>query len=103
MTLVSPCPEKGLSIFLRLAETLPEVQFLAVKTPTWTKPWHEQILKKYKNVKVQAATDRIDDVLKACPDKQHASRRGDSLDSHLPCKTDSSIPRKQPDSAPFPA
>lgn len=64
VTFVSPCPEKGLSIFLRLAEALPDVQFLAVKTVTWTKPWHEQILKKYRNVKVQAATEKIEDVLK---------------------------------------
>ncbi|CAE7029123.1 ftsH, partial [Symbiodinium sp. CCMP2456] len=64
VTFVSPCPEKGLSIFLRLAEALPDVQFLAVKTVTWTKPWHEQILKKYRNVKVQAATEPIDEVLK---------------------------------------
>ena len=44
VTFVSPCPEKGLSIFLRLAESMPDVQFLAVKTVTWTKPWHEQSL-----------------------------------------------------------
>jgi len=64
VTFVSPCPEKGLSIFLRLAEALPDVQFLAVKTVTWTKPWHEQILKKYRNVKVQTATEKIEEVLK---------------------------------------
>mmetsp|Transcript_67286 Transcript_67286/g.161295 ORF Transcript_67286/g.161295 Transcript_67286/m.161295 type:complete len:667 (-) Transcript_67286:66-2066(-) len=62
VTFVGPCPEKGLSIFARLAEALPQVQFLAVKTAL-TKPWHEQFLKKYKNVKVEAAADRIDAIL----------------------------------------
>ncbi|CAJ1440901.1 unnamed protein product [Effrenium voratum] len=64
VTFVSPCPEKGLSIFLRLAQQLPDVQFLAVKTTTWSKPWHEQVLKKLKNVKIQAASEKIDDILK---------------------------------------
>ena len=59
VTFLSPCPEKGLSIFLRIAESLPDVQFLAVKTVAWTKPWHEQILKRLKNVKVQAASERL--------------------------------------------
>eukprot|EP00438_Fugacium_kawagutii_P004771 Skav203108 [mRNA] locus=scaffold447:378985:380643:+ [translate_table: standard] len=63
VTFVSPCPEKGLSIFLRIAESLPEVQFLAVKTVAWTKPWHEQILKRLKNVKIQPATEKIEDIL----------------------------------------
>jgi len=63
VTFLSPCPEKGLSIFLRIAESLPDVQFLAVKTVAWTKPWHEQILKRLKNVKVQAASEKIEDIL----------------------------------------
>ena len=64
VTLVSPCPEKGLSILACLAETLPQVDFLAVKTYPWTKPWHEQFLKKLKNVKVEAASQSIDAVLR---------------------------------------
>jgi len=64
VTFVNPCPEKGLSIFLKLAEKMPETQFLAVKSVAWTKPWHEQMLKKLPNVKIQAATEKIDDYLK---------------------------------------
>jgi hypothetical protein len=63
VTFFSPSPEKGLSIFLRIAESLPDVQFLAVKTVAWTKPWHEQILKRLKNVKIQSAGDKIEDIL----------------------------------------
>lgn len=63
VTFLSPCPEKGLSIFLRLVQLMPEVQFLAVKSVAWTKPWHEQALKKFQNVTVQPAPERIDDVL----------------------------------------
>jgi len=64
VTFISPCPEKGLSIFVKLSETMPSTQFLAVKTMTWTKPWHEQVLKKLPNVKVQAAGEKMEDVLK---------------------------------------
>jgi len=64
VTFVSPCPEKGLSIFLALAQSMPETQFLAVKTVAWTKPWHEQMLKKHQNVKVQAAAENIDTILR---------------------------------------
>ena len=63
VTFFSPSPEKGLSIFLRIAESLPDVQFLAVKTVAWTKPWHEQILKRLKNVTIQSAGDKIEDIL----------------------------------------
>ncbi|CAE8659916.1 unnamed protein product, partial [Polarella glacialis] len=63
VTFISPCPEKGLSIFARLAESMPEVQFLAVKTVAWTKPWHEQMLRKLENVKVVAAADKIGEIL----------------------------------------
>mmetsp|Transcript_77797 Transcript_77797/g.175902 ORF Transcript_77797/g.175902 Transcript_77797/m.175902 type:complete len:673 (-) Transcript_77797:107-2125(-) len=63
VTCVSPCPEKGLSILAKLAEAMPETQFLAVKTVAWTKPWHEQMLKKLPNVKVQAGTQKIDEFL----------------------------------------
>jgi len=64
VTLVSPCPEKGLSILCKLAENMPQTQFLVIKTVCWTKPWHEQLLKKMPNVKVQAASDKVDDFLR---------------------------------------
>mmetsp|Transcript_50054 Transcript_50054/g.139053 ORF Transcript_50054/g.139053 Transcript_50054/m.139053 type:complete len:673 (-) Transcript_50054:239-2257(-) len=64
VTFINPCPEKGLSIFVKLAEMMPQTQFLAVKSVAWTKPWHEQLLKKLPNVKVQAATEKIDDCLR---------------------------------------
>lgn len=64
VTFVNPSPEKGLSIFMRLAEMMPETQFLAVKSVAWTKPWHEQVLRKLPNVKLQAATERVEDYLK---------------------------------------
>jgi len=59
----SPCPEKGLSILARLAELMPEVPFLVVKT-TWTKPWHEQLLRRFANVRLQTATESVDDFLR---------------------------------------
>lgn len=62
VTFVSPCPEKGLCIFLRLAELMPQTQFLVVKTE-WTKLWHEQPLKKLQNVKIQTGTQTIDEFL----------------------------------------
>lgn len=65
VTFVSPCPEKGLSLFLGLAKSMPETQFLAVKTVAWTKSWHEQLLKKYPNVKLQAANENIDSILRS--------------------------------------
>mmetsp|Transcript_11671 Transcript_11671/g.36399 ORF Transcript_11671/g.36399 Transcript_11671/m.36399 type:complete len:673 (+) Transcript_11671:117-2135(+) len=64
VTCVGPCPEKGLCILAKLAEAMPDQQFLAVKTVAWTKPWHEQMLKKLPNVKVQAATEKVDDYLR---------------------------------------
>lgn len=63
VTCVSPCPEKGLCMLLGLALRMPETQFLVVKTLQWTKPWHEQLLKKYKNIKVEAATENISKIL----------------------------------------
>mmetsp|Transcript_26934 Transcript_26934/g.52824 ORF Transcript_26934/g.52824 Transcript_26934/m.52824 type:complete len:676 (+) Transcript_26934:24-2051(+) len=61
---VSPCPEKGLSILAKLAELMPEENFLAVKTTAWTKPWHEQLLKRFANVRLQTATESVDDFLR---------------------------------------
>ena len=39
VTFISPCPAKGLCIFLRVARSLPSVRFLAVTT-LWTKSIH---------------------------------------------------------------
>mmetsp|Transcript_16906 Transcript_16906/g.39729 ORF Transcript_16906/g.39729 Transcript_16906/m.39729 type:complete len:671 (-) Transcript_16906:114-2126(-) len=64
VTFFNPCPEKGLSLFVKLAELMQDTQFLAVKSAAWTKPWHEQMMKKLPNVKLQAATEKIDDVLR---------------------------------------
>eukprot|EP00811_Abedinium_folium_P018919 NODE_2784_length_2146_cov_3.500248.p1 GENE.NODE_2784_length_2146_cov_3.500248~~NODE_2784_length_2146_cov_3.500248.p1 ORF type:complete len:676 (-),score=199.37 NODE_2784_length_2146_cov_3.500248:55-2082(-) len=63
VTFVSPCPEKGLCVFLRLAELLPMTQFLAIKSAPWTKPWYEQAVRKLPNVRIQAASEKIDEIL----------------------------------------
>eukprot|EP00747_Dinoflagellata_sp_TGD_P166570 gnl/TRDRNA2_/TRDRNA2_189550_c0_seq1.p1 gnl/TRDRNA2_/TRDRNA2_189550_c0~~gnl/TRDRNA2_/TRDRNA2_189550_c0_seq1.p1 ORF type:complete len:672 (+),score=152.42 gnl/TRDRNA2_/TRDRNA2_189550_c0_seq1:77-2092(+) len=63
VTFVSPCPEKGLCIFAKLAEMMPQTEFLAIKTTHWTKSYHEQMLKKLPNVRVQAASERINEFL----------------------------------------
>jgi hypothetical protein len=64
VTFVSPSPEKGLAIFLKLAEAMPNTEFMAVKTVAWTKPWHEQLLRKLANVKIQAASEKVDEILR---------------------------------------
>lgn len=61
VTMVSPCPEKGLCILLKLAQMMPETKFLAVRTGAWTKAWHEQALKKLPNVTVRAAAEAVDE------------------------------------------
>merc|ERR1719210_979863 len=43
---------------------MPEVPFLVVKTTTWTKPWHEQLLRRFANVRLQTATESVDDFLR---------------------------------------
>lgn len=53
VTFISPCPAKGLCIFLRLAQDLPTVRFRAVTT-VWTKTIHEQLLRSLRNVRVSA-------------------------------------------------
>jgi len=35
-----------------------------VKTVAWTKPWHEQLLKRLPNVKIQAASENVDEILR---------------------------------------
>lgn len=64
VTFVSPSPEKGLSVFMKLAEIMPATEFLVIKTIAWTKPWHEQLLKRLPNVKIQAASEKMDDVFR---------------------------------------
>lgn len=65
VTFISPSPEKGLSIFLRLVESMPETRFMAVKTVHWTKPWVEQLLRKQRNVTIEAATEDVDKLLRS--------------------------------------
>merc|ERR1711920_959439 len=43
---------------------MPETQFLAVKTVVYTKPWHEQLLKKLPNVTVQPAVEKVDELFR---------------------------------------
>lgn len=65
VTFISPSPEKGLAIFLKLAEAMPNTEFMAVKTVAWTKPWHEQLLKRLPNVTVKAASENVDEILRS--------------------------------------
>lgn len=51
VTFISPCPAKGLSIFQRLALSLPDAKFLAVST-LWTRTIHEAQLQKLPNVEI---------------------------------------------------
>jgi surfactin synthase thioesterase subunit/glycosyltransferase involved in cell wall biosynthesis len=63
VTLVNPCAVKGISIFLALAERMPQLQFAAV--PTWgTNEGDRAQLEGRANVHVLAPVDRIDDLLK---------------------------------------
>ncbi len=62
VTLVNPCAVKGISIFLALAERMPEVRFAAV--PTWgTNREDMQALRKHANVQVLEPVDDIDKIL----------------------------------------
>eukprot|EP00929_Paragymnodinium_shiwhaense_P056095 TRINITY_DN28080_c0_g1_i1.p1 TRINITY_DN28080_c0_g1~~TRINITY_DN28080_c0_g1_i1.p1 ORF type:complete len:674 (+),score=202.51 TRINITY_DN28080_c0_g1_i1:74-2095(+) len=64
VTVVSPCPEKGLCLLARLASAMRSTRFLAIRTTAWTKPWHEQLLKRLSNVKIQDACTNLKDFLK---------------------------------------
>ncbi|CAE8606482.1 unnamed protein product [Polarella glacialis] len=59
VTFVSPCPAKGLCIFIRLALELPWVRFLAVST-LWTKAIHETLLQQLPNVEVVRGGPDVD-------------------------------------------
>ncbi len=62
VTLVNPCAVKGISIFLALAERMPEVRFAAV--PTWgTNREDLAALRKHANVQVLSPSDNIDEIL----------------------------------------
>ncbi len=62
VTLVNPCAVKGISIFLSLAERMPDVQFAAV--PTWgTNREDMQALRKHANVHVLEPVDDVDRIL----------------------------------------
>jgi surfactin synthase thioesterase subunit/glycosyltransferase involved in cell wall biosynthesis len=62
VTLVNPCAVKGISIFLALAESMPDVQFAAV--PTWgTNEKDRAALVGRRNVRVLEPVDNIDELL----------------------------------------
>jgi amino acid adenylation domain-containing protein len=60
-TLINPCRVKGLSLFLELARSMPDLPFGAV--PSWgTTPSDLEALSALPNIEVLSATDRIDDI-----------------------------------------
>lgn len=62
VTLVNPCAVKGISIFLGLAERMPQTRFAAV--PTWgTSPADMAAMRALPNVTVLAPVDDIDKIL----------------------------------------
>lgn len=63
ITMINPCVEKGLDIFLALAATFPHLDFMAV--PTWGAD--EAVIQRLQaapNVRVQPAVDDIDEILR---------------------------------------
>jgi surfactin synthase thioesterase subunit/glycosyltransferase involved in cell wall biosynthesis len=63
VTLVNPCAVKGISIFLDLAERMPEAHFAGV--PTWgTNQADRAALLKHPNVTVLDPVDNVDDILR---------------------------------------
>jgi glycosyltransferase involved in cell wall biosynthesis len=61
VTLINPCSYKGISIFLGLAQALPDVQFAAV--PTWgTSDEDLAALERLSNVHIWPAVDNIDEI-----------------------------------------
>ena len=62
VTLVNPCAVKGISIFLALAEQMPEVRFAAV--PTWgTNEADRHALARHSNIEMLPPADDIDKIL----------------------------------------
>jgi surfactin synthase thioesterase subunit/glycosyltransferase involved in cell wall biosynthesis len=63
VSMVNPCAVKGISIFLALADRLPDVQFAAI--PMWgTQPEDLAELKRRPNIKLLDPVDNIDDLLR---------------------------------------
>jgi len=61
VTIVNPSPIKGISIFLQLAQSLPDVQFAAV--PTWaTRNADRVALARVPNVRLLRPTEEIDEI-----------------------------------------
>lgn len=62
VTMVNPCAVKGISIFLALADAMPEVAFAAV--PTWgTSDADRAELDRRPNIRTLAAVDNVDEIL----------------------------------------
>ncbi|CAK8991207.1 Hypothetical protein (Fragment) [Durusdinium trenchii] len=61
VTFISPCPAKGLAIFLRVAHQLPSLRFLAVTT-LWTKSIHVEALRKLPNVEILPGRTSVEDI-----------------------------------------
>eukprot|EP00434_Breviolum_minutum_P000282 symbB.v1.2.000234.t1/scaffold4.1/size633627/16 len=61
VTFISPCPAKGLCIFLRVARSLPTVRFLAVTT-LWTKSIHEKALGELPNVTISPGRSAVEEI-----------------------------------------
>jgi surfactin synthase thioesterase subunit/glycosyltransferase involved in cell wall biosynthesis len=63
VTMVNPCAVKGISIFLAVAEQLPDVRFAAV--PTWGTNAEDHVaLSRHANVTVLPPVDNIDDLMR---------------------------------------
>lgn len=63
VTLVNPCAVKGISIFLALADCMPEVQFAGV--PTWgTTQTDRAALASRSNITLLDPVDNVDDILR---------------------------------------
>ncbi|MBA3354607.1 MAG: amino acid adenylation domain-containing protein [Pyrinomonadaceae bacterium] len=61
VTMINPCAYKGISIFLELAQRMPDVQFAAV--PSWgTTKADVAALEKLPNLRLLKATDGIDEI-----------------------------------------
>lgn len=63
VTFISPCPAKGLCIFLRVARSLPALRFLAVTT-LWTKSIHEKALQELPNVVICPGRNAVAEIYK---------------------------------------
>ena len=63
VTLVNPCAVKGISIFLELADRMPQVQFAGV--PTWGATRADRAeLARRKNITLLDPVDNVDDILR---------------------------------------